>query len=164
MTITILPFLPERAPLFDRLNRAWIEEYFAIEPVDDLVLTQPEKMILAPGGEIWFGALGSDIVGACALLHYAPGVFEFTKLGVDPAARGKGVARALLRHCRDRARIRGAHTLKIFTSTKLAPANALYRSEGFVEVEMSAEQKVRYQRGDIMYDLALQPAQQSKRA
>ena len=155
MAITILPYSAEYAPIFDRLNRDWIEEHFTVEPFDDLVLTQPEKMILADGGEIWFAALDGDVVGACALLNFAPGVFEFTKLGVDEKARGKGVARTLLLHCRDRAKAKGAHTLKIFTSSKLIPANALYRSEGFVEMEMTPEQKKRYIRGNVMYDLAL---------
>ena len=153
--ITILPYSREHTPIFDRLNRAWIEEHFTIEPFDDLVLTQPEKMILADGGEIWFAALDGQVIGACALLTFAPGIFEFTKLGVDEKARGRGVARKLLTHCRDRAKEKGAHTLKIFTSSKLLPANALYRSEGFVEVEMTPEQKQRYIRGNVMYDLAL---------
>ena len=155
MTITILPYSPEHASVFDRLNRAWIEEYFTIEPFDDLVLTQPEKYILEGGGEIWFAALNGEVVGACALLTFAPGIFEFTKLGVDEKARGQGVARTLLLHCRDRAKAKGAHTLKIFTSSKLIPANALYRSENFVEIEMTPEQKQRYIRGNVMYDLAL---------
>jgi GNAT superfamily N-acetyltransferase len=154
-TIEILPYAAAHAPVFDRLNRAWIEEHFVIEPFDDLILTQPEKIIIAPGGEIWFGALDGDVIAACALLPFADGIFEFTKLGVDEKARGHGVARALLKHCTMRAKQRGAHTLKIFTSTKLAPANALYRSENFLEIPMSAEQRQRYKRGDIMYDLAL---------
>ncbi len=155
MTITILPYAPEHAPVFDRLNRQWIEEFFTVEPFDDLVLTQPEKMILEPGGELWFASLDGAVIAACALMPFTPGVLEFTKLGVDEKARGRGVARTLLNHCRDRAKAKGARTLKIFTSSKLAPANALYRSEGFLEIAMSAEQKQRYQRADVMYDLAL---------
>jgi len=155
MTVTILPFTPDLAPAFDRLNRTWIEHYFTVEPFDDLVLTQPEKMIIEPGGEIWFGALDGEIVGVCALLNYAPGVFEFTKLGVDEKARGHGVARALLRFCRDRATEKGADTLKIFTNTSLKPANALYASEGFVEIPLTETERSRYKRCDIIYDLSL---------
>ena len=155
MTITILPYSDEHAPIFNHLNRAWIEEIFAIEPFDDLVLTQPKKMIIEPGGEVWFAALNGEVIAACALIPFEPGVLEFTKLGVDVKARGYGVARTLLRHCRERAREKGAHTLKIFTSSKLAPANALYRSEGFIEIDMSPEQKQRYKRADVMYDQPL---------
>lgn len=155
MAITILPFSPELAPLFDKFNRDWISEHFTIEPFDDLVLTQPQKMIIDTGGEIWFAADEGEVIGACALLPLLPGILEFTKLGVDEKARGKGAARALLRHCRNRAAEKGAHTLRIFTNTTLRPANALYVSEKFVEVDMSAEQKQRYRRADIMYDLPL---------
>lgn len=155
MPLSILPYTPERAPLFDSLNRAWIEELFVIEPKDITILTKPEENIIAKGGEVWFGALNGEIVGACALLVEEPGILEFSKLGVAPAARGKGVARALLRHCGDRAIARGAHTLRIYTNTKLAPANALYISEGFQVVEMTPEQRQHYSRVDIMYDLPL---------
>lgn len=155
MTISILPFSPEHAPLFDKFNRDWISHYFTIEPFDDLVLTQPEKMIIDTGGEIWFAAWEGEVIGACALMPLAPGVLEFTKLGVDEKARGRGVARALLRHCRDRSIAKGADILRIYTNTRLGPANALYRSEGFTEITMSDEQRQRYQRADIMYDMPL---------
>jgi ribosomal protein S18 acetylase RimI-like enzyme len=153
--VKIVPFEARYAPLFDQLNRAWIEEYFSVEPFDDAVLTQPEKMILATGGEIWFAQLGADVVGACALLPLTEGMLEFTKLGVSPEARGAGVARSLLRHCALRAREKGAHTLRIFTSMRLVPACTLYRAEGFTEVAMSASERQRYARADIMFDLPL---------
>ena len=155
MSITIIPFDAKHASVFDRLNRAWIEEYFCIEPLDEQVLTKPEEMIIATGGEIWFAALDGHVVGTCALLPHAPGMFEFTKLGVSEEARGHGVAKALLRHCANRARALDAHTLRIFTSTKLLPACTLYRAEGFQEVAMSQEERARYKRGDIMFDLPL---------
>jgi GNAT superfamily N-acetyltransferase len=151
----ILPYAPERAPYFDRFNRQWIEQYFWIEPFDDAVLTQPETHILATGGELWFAQIDSETVGACALLPLADGMLEFTKLGVSEAARGRGVARALLRHCVQRAREKNAHTLRIFTSSILTPAMQLYVSEGFIEQEMTAEQKARYKRADRMLDLPL---------
>ena len=151
----IVPYTDERAPYFDRFNRAWIEQYFSVEPFDDQVLTNPKKMIIDNGGEVWFAEHAGAIVGASALIVLEPGLFEFTKLGLDPNARGKGVARALLRHCIARALTHGHEKLRIFTNTKLAPANTLYRSEGFIEVAMSEEQKKRYRRADIMYDLPL---------
>lgn len=155
MSITILPFTPERASMFDRLNRAWIEELFHIEPKDIAVLTNPQSSIIDQGGEVWFGALNDAIVGACALLVDAPGILEFSKLGVAKEARGHGVARALLRHCKTRAIARNADILRIYTNSKLAAANALYQSENFVRVTMTDEQKQRYQRVDILYDLPL---------
>jgi N-acetylglutamate synthase-like GNAT family acetyltransferase len=155
MPITIQPFSAADAPIFDRLNRAWISQLFTIEPFDDLVLRNPHTMIIEPGGEVWCAARDGVVVGVAALIPFVDGVLEFTKLGVEMHARGQGVARALLIHCRGRAKAKNAHTLKIFTSRKLLPANALYVSEGFIETEMSPAQKTRYARADVMYDLPL---------
>lgn len=155
MTITILPFSPERAPIFDRLNRAWIEELFAIEPSDDKVLLNPKEYIIDAGGEVWFGAWQGEIVATYALIPESRGIYEFAKLGVDKSARGRGLARALLRQAKERARANGAHTLRILTNSQLIAANTLYRSEGFVDVPLTDEQRARYDRVDIMYDFTL---------
>ena len=66
--LTILPYAPEHAPVFDRLNRAWISELFTIEPFDDFVLKNPEQSIITPGGEVWFAAWNGEVIGAAALL------------------------------------------------------------------------------------------------
>ena len=52
-------------------------------------------------------------------------------LFVVPAARGHGVARALLRRAADDARSRGAVKLVLSTAVDNAPAQALYASEGW---------------------------------
>lgn len=148
-------YKPEYAPTFDRLNRAWIEQYFWVEPFDNEVLTKPDQYILNNGGELWFAVENGEAIGACALIKLRDELFEFTKLGVDEKARGKGVARSLLRHCIQRARAAGHPSLRIYTSTKLIPANALYRAEGFIEQEMSDADRARYKRADIMYELPL---------
>ena len=33
MTLEIIPYAKEHGPVFDRLNRAWIKEFFTVEPV-----------------------------------------------------------------------------------------------------------------------------------
>ena len=147
--------MPEHAPIFDRLNRAWIEELFVIEPSDDKVLLNPQHHIIDTGGEIWFAAWEGEIVATYALMPESLGIYEFAKLGVDKNARGRGLARTLLRHSKERARANGAHTLRILTNSQLVAANTLYRSEGFIEVPLSDEQRARYDRVDILYDFAL---------
>ena len=52
-------------------------------------------------------------------------------LFVDQAARGAGVARALLRRAADDARSRGAVKLVLSTALDNAPAQSLYASEGW---------------------------------
>jgi GNAT superfamily N-acetyltransferase len=53
-------------------------------------------------------------------------------LFVVPEARGRGVARALLRRAGDDARSRGAVKLVLSTALDNAPAQSLYASEGWV--------------------------------
>ena len=151
----IVPFETRYAPVFDRLNRAWIEEYFWVEPLDNEVLTKPHIHILGKGGEVWFAVRNGLAIATYALIKHTDAMYEFTKLGVDACARGEGIARALLRHAASRAKAKGADTLRIFTATKLIPACTLYRSEGFQEVAMSEHERARYQRADIMFDLPL---------
>lgn len=153
--VRILPFHPSRAPYFDRFNRAWISKFFWIEPFDEELLTDPQRIIIDAGGEVWFAAIDGNIVGTCALLASGDGMFEFSKLGLSDDAKGRGISRLLLHHCIARARRRGAHTLRIFTHSSLATACAIYRSEGFADIPMSAEEKARYARGDTLLLLRL---------
>jgi putative acetyltransferase len=53
----------------------------------------------------------------------------------DPAARGNGVASALLRHALDDARARGIGQVSLETGSMafFDPARALYRKYGFTE-------------------------------
>ncbi|MER7624220.1 GNAT family N-acetyltransferase [Streptomyces sp. NPDC126503] len=59
-------------------------------------------------------------------------VRQIQGLAVADAARGQGVARALLRAAMDRARAEGAVRLTLRVLGHNAPARALYASEGFV--------------------------------
>ncbi|MGW0122500.1 N-acetyltransferase family protein [Streptomyces sp. NPDC003327] len=59
-------------------------------------------------------------------------VRQIQGLVVAESARGKGVARALLRAAMERARTQGAVRLTLRVLGHNAPARALYASEGFV--------------------------------
>jgi GNAT superfamily N-acetyltransferase len=82
------------------------------------------------------------IVGSVAL--YDPGKAQYAGLdsaaawpevrlvAVDPAVRGRGVARALVLECVRRARAAGATTLGLHTSQSMHTARRLYERLGFV--------------------------------
>ena len=55
--LTVISFDPALRDEFRRLNVAWLERYFNVEPIDEQVLGDPEGEILAPGGEILFALL-----------------------------------------------------------------------------------------------------------
>jgi len=52
-------------------------------------------------------------------------------LGVDPAARGHGVASALMRECLARARRAGRARITLNTTHRMKAAQAMYESMGF---------------------------------
>ena len=153
--MNIVPFSLERAPHFDRINRAWIAKDFTVESFDDQVLKDPQSMIINKGGEVWFAEINGSIVGTCALLPLEDGSVELTKLGVDETARGCGVAKALMHHCHERARCLGAPKITLLTSRKLKPANTLYVSLGYQEIAIPPELAERYARCDVIYELRL---------
>jgi ribosomal protein S18 acetylase RimI-like enzyme len=61
----------------------------------------------------------------------ADGEAGFRMLGVSPRAQRRGVARALVAACVERARAAGRHGLAISTGPDMAPAHRLYEGLGF---------------------------------
>ncbi len=60
-----------------------------------------------------------------------PEMASLRMLGVDPEARGKGVGRALVEACIERARESGKLVLVLRTTAAMASARRLYESMGF---------------------------------
>lgn len=134
--LQILPFSPERAVHFDRINRAWIEAMFVVEEIDDRVLRDPHTHIIDPGGEVLFVATPElGVVGAGALKPAGAGAFELTKMGVDEQARGLGAGEALLKALIARAVEMGVRELFLLTNRKCAAAIHLYEKHGFQHSE-----------------------------
>lgn len=145
----ILPLNPELSAHFERLNREWIERFFAIEPLDEYVLQNPQSVIIDTGGEVWFAVREGVPLGCYALLKLTPTRYEFTKFAVTPAAQGTGAGRALLLHSIARARALEAEDVVIYSNTSLERACNMYRMAGWVEQAMSDEDKARYKRVNI---------------
>lgn len=127
----IVRYRPEFAQDFARLNRAWLERYFTVEPLDEEYLGDPEGRILAPGGEIFFAVQAGTVVGTCAAIPKGGGQFELAKLCVTPTAQGGGLGRALANTVVEFARERGARRVVLVSSSRLAPALRLYEALGF---------------------------------
>lgn len=68
---------------------------------------------------------------AFAQLAREPHQGEFRTLSVDPAARGRGVGRALVEDCLDRARSAGLTEVLLCSLVDMTPAHRLYTSMGF---------------------------------
>jgi GNAT superfamily N-acetyltransferase len=78
--------------------------------------------------------------------------YEFAKMGVREGARGRGVGRRLGEAALQHARAQGATRVDILSNRRLAPALALYRSLGFVERPLPAND---YERADVYLALDL---------
>lgn len=131
--LEVVEYRPALRDAFVRLNRQWIEHYFAIEPRDEAVFGDVEGRILAPGGAIFFVLADGEPLGTCAMQVESPGVYQLAKMAVDPAARGRGYGDLLMDAAIAWARARGARRVELLSNTTLAPAIALYRKHGFVE-------------------------------
>ena len=81
----------------------------------------------------FFGArIKDEIVGTGALA--LKGTYgEVKSMFVGEAARGKGIADAMLRQIEDTARAEGLDTLKLETGNVLHAAHKLYRRHGFTD-------------------------------
>lgn len=144
--VAIESFKSEYAKAFKDLNLAWLEQYFVAEPYDIEVLSNPEKYILDKGGDIYFVIENGLPIGTVALMYNKYNELEFTKMAVDPKTQGKGYGRLLMNHCIDKAREMGANDLILYSNTKLNPAIELYRTSGFVEIDI---QNSEYERCNI---------------
>ncbi|MBL7859368.1 MAG: GNAT family N-acetyltransferase [Cyclobacteriaceae bacterium] len=148
---TITEFTAADQPWFEKLNRAWIEKYFWMEPIDVEVLQHPDEHIIQPGGSILVARLNQEIVGVVALKYVSPGVYEFTKMAVDEKFQGLKIGRALSEAAIAKAKSMDAHSIILYSHTSLINAIALYRKLGFVEVPVDGP----YKRSDIKMQLTL---------
>ena len=131
--IRIVDYSPRWREDFARLNIEWLERWFVVEPIDLEVLSDPQTHILAAGGRVLF-AIDDDerAVGTVALKHEGQGVYELTKMAVEPVLRGSGVGRLLMQRALDTFLQLGGRELFLESSSVLAPALKLYESVGFV--------------------------------
>ncbi len=149
----IISFEPGYAKDFRDLNIEWLEKYFWVEPHDEEVLGNPEKYIIAPGGNIFFVREDDKIIGTVALMKIEDGIFELTKMAVVPAAQGKSIGQKLMAHTIEYAKGRGWKKLIIWSNRKLENAIHIYKKFGFVEIPIVGDNP--YARGDIKMELPL---------
>ena len=129
--IRIVDYQPQHQPFFEKFNRAWIEQLFQMEPVDEWVLTKPEQAILQPGGAILMAEYEGTIAGTGALRKVDEYTFEFTKMAVDEPYRRRGIADAICYASFKKAKALGAKRVILYSNTKNAGAIKMYEKIGF---------------------------------
>lgn len=134
--ISIVDYRPEHQPYFEKFNRAWIEAWFEMEPVDEWVLTNPDKAILETGGAILMALYNGEVAGTVGLRKVEEDIYEFTKMAVDENFRRKGIAEAISYASFMKAKELGAKQVILYSNTKNAGAIKLYEKIGFRHLEV----------------------------
>jgi ribosomal protein S18 acetylase RimI-like enzyme len=153
--IEIVDYRPEHQPYFEAFNRAWIEELFEMEPVDEWVLTNPDKAILEGGGAIIMAEYDGVPAGTVALRKVAPDVYEFTKMAVDSNYRRRGIAEAISYASLLKAKELNASKVILYSNKLNAGAIKLYEKIGFRHLEV--EPGV-YKRANVKMEIGIEEA------
>jgi putative acetyltransferase len=156
LAVEIRSLLPgDDATAFRTLNEEWINRYFTLEAKDRETLSDPENTILLKGGHIFMVYAGVEPVGCVALIPISDGVYELSKMAVSPRLRGRGIGRRLLQHAIGQARLLGARSLFLGSSTKLPGAIHLYESIGFRHVPPETLPPMPHARANVFMEMAL---------
>jgi ribosomal protein S18 acetylase RimI-like enzyme len=153
MQFELVEYRPELRPDFERLNRLWLEDHSLLEPVDLEYLREPERLILADGGQVYFAMQGANVVGTCAAIPISSTTWELAKLSVDPSARGHGLGRRLCEAVLTYARAAGAAEVVLTSHTALVEALHLYESMGFQRAPLPAD--IRYETANVFMRLVI---------
>lgn len=129
--IAIVPFRSELAGAFRRLNLDWIETLFGVEPADRKVLNDPERSVIAAGGQIFFAMDGDLPVGTVAMIRVDMHRYELAKMAVAVTHQKRGIGELLGAAGIAWARRNGAESVFLQTNSRLANAIRLYERLGF---------------------------------
>ena len=149
-SIAIIPFTEALAHHFTALNKAWLQKYFVVEPVDEIMLANPKQYFIDKGGFIFFAVYNNEVAGTFALLKVSDTVFELSKMAVDEKFQGKNIGNAMMDFCLQEAKRLQLHKVILYSNTLLEPAIHLYKKYGFTEVP---DFKSEYNRANIKMEI-----------
>lgn len=150
--VKIISFTPHLAKHFEALNKAWLEQYFEVEPIDAEMLSNPQRYFIDKDGYIYFATINNEIAGTFALLKVNDKVYELSKMAVDANFQGKKIGNTMMQFCINKARELQLNRIILYSNTKLQPAIHLYKKYGFVEIKNDT---AIYKRSDIKMELTL---------
>lgn len=160
----IVQYSPEAATAkqdkaaFERLNRAWIEEYFCIEK-EDLEVFENLDTYVKNGAGVFFAKDGETYLAACMALPVSIGSngavsgeneWEIGKLAAAANQKCRGAGSAVFAACKEYALSKGATRIILLTNTKLKPALHIYEKYGFKVVPLESWNN--FSRADIEYE------------
>lgn len=98
-------------------------------------LPTPSEDMTPPRGAFLIARFSGRPVGCAALKRSGPEVADIKRMWIAPAARGLGLGVRLLDALEARARSFGLRVIRLETNKALTEAQALYRRQGYREVE-----------------------------
>lgn len=152
MEIKIIGYQSQYKNDFIQLNKAWLEEYFYVEPHDIETFSTIEKDIIKKEGEIFFCLVDNEVAGTVAMIKVNNDVYELAKMAVDKKFQGMKLSNLLMQSCIDFAKERKAKKIFLLSNRKLVPALTLYKKFNFMETPMI---ETDYARADIQMELTL---------
>ena len=69
---------------FKSLNLEWLDTYFKVEPIDEIVLNNPEREVIDKGGFIFMIQKNYDTIGTFAFIKKSAKIYEFSKMAITP--------------------------------------------------------------------------------
>ena len=91
--------------------------------------------ILVPGGAFVIARENAEPVGCGALRPLKEGIGEIKRMFVEPEARGRGIARKILRELETIAERAGYNAVWLETGTLQPEAVALYETSGYKRID-----------------------------
>jgi GNAT superfamily N-acetyltransferase len=96
----------------------------------------------APSGRIFLAFIENVAVGIACMQRIGPATAEVKRMYVRPSNRRTGLGRGMLEHIIDAARSAGYESIRLDSPDFLTAAHALYRSNGFVNIEPYPESEI----------------------
>jgi putative acetyltransferase len=113
------------------------EEYgidLDIESLQEQSLRELAKFA-PPHGSLLLAMDGTEVVGVACMRRLDERTVEIKRMYVREPYRGRGIGRALLKGLLDQAQQSGCSVVRLDSTRFMKEAHALYRSEGFHEIE-----------------------------
>lgn len=131
------PIEPSDNQALARLIRSVFEEFGIARP--GTVYTDPTtdqffELFQQPGSAYWVVEAQDELLGGCGIFPtegLPKGCAELVKLYLKPAARGKGVGKALMDRCFETAKALGYTQVYLETLPELGKAVGMYEKAGF---------------------------------
>lgn len=144
MSITVREVKKEEVPLIrEQRLRAYEDHRHAVpeehwQALKNAITSEADQQ---PGVHLYAALEGEEILGSVALFPALTDAYEgmtaeldypeIRVLAVNPEARGKGAASALIRACINEAKEKGFHHIGLHTGDFMHDAIAIYEKHGF---------------------------------